>query len=192
MSTCTDLIDAINAVVNPPNNFNDISASCSALSLSGSNSLVQLSGGGNAVLSAPSAAIDGRVFTVKIAGKISSASGAGGPQFYGTLYLGNSTGGPQVGTTISPSSSGTTANACVFYSTFTGVWDSVSQKVLIGNTVGTCSSAYSSGITDLSVAPASFSASAYSSVKFCFAGQYNNFTSGSPVLTLTQFSFEYA
>ena len=191
MSACTDLINAINAVVLPPN-FNDLAPSCATLTLStNSEALVQLSGGGNAVLSAPSSSIDGRVMTVTAAGKVSSATGSD-PTFIGSLYLGSTIGSNQI-VAVTPNFSGTTSSAIFFFVQAQIMWDSTSQKlVFLTSGAGTSSPSTASwNANNYGNSSGPLSASSYSDVAFSFSGKFNNI-SGTATLTMTQFSLSFS
>lgn len=185
LSTCTDLIDAINAVVEPPN-FTDIYSSCAALTLASAESLVQLSAGGTAILSAPSSMIDGRPFTVKVAGKIPAATGSD-PNIAFAVYLGSTISGPN---NIASNGYGTAGSdgPSHFYVEISGLWDSLSEYLSLnasGFFVGETGDY--EGMGGQKSVP---SIASYSDVTFVVSGQAQNCTS-SPTITLTQFSIEF-
>ena len=93
MSTCTDLIDAINAVVVNPNLLAEIDPSTIAVlsNIGTTETVVQLGAGGAAVLSIPaSPSVDGIPFQIVVAGTVHYGTG-GANSFAPNMYKGSST-----------------------------------------------------------------------------------------------------
>jgi hypothetical protein len=185
LSACTDLISAINEVVTPFN-FTDLAPSIASLSLpTNTTETPQLTGGGNAVLSAPSSAINGRLFTVRAVVGVSSVS-ASSPAFTGTLYLGNSTSGTVLASVgYSPVGSG---SAFVFYLEAQGVWDSSSGLAVVNcdGALASSSGAFGPSFTN----PTQASVAAFSDLQFVLGVRYNNI-SGNATVAVSEFSLQF-
>jgi hypothetical protein len=176
LSTCTDLISAINAVVVDPNLLASLDPSTIATLSTGNTTetAFSLGAGGPAVLSIPSSpSVDGKVFQLTIAGRIAAVSGSGGIG----LYLGNSATLGSDQNLFGPTSdvSGITMSF-VWKGLF--IWDSVTQR-LRGIAADTLSASGTGTSTTTGVA-------SQSSLQFVLSGKFNG-SSGSNSITITEF-----
>lgn len=157
--------------------FTDLAPSATSLTLSGGAALVQLSGGGNAILTPPSS-FNGNVLTVKCAFRYTNPSG----NITVALYFGNSTGSPTLFASYTVANDGfLSSNIGIINATL--CWDSTTQGVY-GYAQYTRPQQSSSAYTTVSINHVSASSS--SDVKFVIGAS----TSGSGTLTLNQFSVE--
>lgn len=179
MSACTDLINAINEVVVNPNTIATIApSSVSSLTNIGSTlSVFQLSAGGNAILSLPSAN-DSVPFRLTASGMFSLTGSA---YLYCSLFLGTNTSGTVMQTVTS-----NVSTAGCFWMEVDGIWTSAASKLS-----GFQSSIVTdNGGSDNSVLPAESGFTSSSAPSFVIAAKFNGTTSASSA-TLTEFTLSY-
>lgn len=181
MSTCTDLINAINAVVVDPNLLASVDPSSIATlsNIGTTETVISLSGGGPAVLSAPaSPSIDGVLLKLIVSGKVHYAQSC---QFTPQVYLGSSA---TIGsdTALTSLNSGSASGDYNFIVQCYLLWDSVSEIVhgysnyVPADTSGNLGSAGTSTITGIS---------SQTGLQFVVSGRFNTANASNSV-TLTQ------
>lgn len=186
MPTCTDIVDALNTLASAatnPNIIDDLSGTTSVLSglTATVPSPVQLTAGGNAVLSVPpSLTVDGFVFTVIVAGRLHSPTS--GTQMTVGLVFGDGTSSTPVLVSAGENSQTTEE----FILELRCVWDSTlhSIKGWATNSITSGGSTSWSGINVTSVA-------SQSDIKFSIFGTssptFPNSSDPTDSLTITQF-----
>lgn len=187
MSTCTDLINAINAVVVDPNLLASVDPSTIAAldhTIGTTETAFQLSGGGAAVLSlASSSSVDGRRFKVVVSGKAHQDEGSVLGMYVGTSTTLASDSKLSNGFNISIPAAGRDGN---FFLDATFIWDSVSQ---ILNGIGTVITEQGSFNTGLSLNQVSVSSQ--SNLQFILSNKFSVNDSYNTI-TITQFDAKLA
>lgn len=190
MSTCTDLFNAINAIVVDPNLLVSVAPSDIAVlsNIGTTESIVQLTTGGNALLSVPaSPAIDGQLFRVVIAGRLFNArasSTSGNLRVYKGTSIDSLYKIAEPSFAI-PADSEFEDPYLAFYFDATILWSSVYQtyfghnKFLIGGTGGS--------VTVNGVPPRA--AASQTDLKFFLTAQFTQADAGNS-LTVTQFTIK--
>lgn len=186
MPTCTQIVDALNtlaAAVTNPNTLDDLSGLTAVLNglTAAVPSPVQLTGGGNAVLTIPSSFnVDGQLFTLVVAGRLHS--GTSTTQMQGQLVFGDGTSS----TPLLVFSSETGQTTGQFFLKLDCMWDSTTQhlKGIVTNSIVTGGSVSWTGINVSSVA-------AQSDIKFSVFGlstpTYPNASDPTDSVTITEF-----
>lgn len=181
MSTCTDLINAINAVVVDPNLIASVDPSSIAVlsNIGTTETAVSLGAGGPAVLSVPaSPSISGVPIKLTVAGKIHTASGSPGLG----LYLGSSSTLGSDTQIFAPGATGSATDTNFFWSN-TFIWDSTSQSLTFSSSnVGTPNF---SGSSPSNVA----SISSQTGIQFVVSGKFS-VSNASNSFMITKFALE--
>jgi hypothetical protein len=184
LSTCTDLINAINAIVVDPNLIVSFDTSTVAALSTGNTTetAFSLSGGGPFVCSIPvSPSINGRLILVTFAGKVHSVAGHCG---YG-LYLGNSATLASDQQIFGPigGSGGTDSN---FFGSYCCLWDSVSQTLTFAG-VGGDAQAGGAGTSNNT---AITGVTSQTNIQFVLSGKFSSANAANST-TLTQFKLSF-
>lgn len=183
MSTCTDLINAINAVVVDPNLVVDLSGNSIAVlsNIGTTETAFSLSGGGVATLSVPSSpSIDGIPCRLTIAGKVHTVSGSPGLG----LYLGSSATLASDTQIFAAGSQGEATDTNFIWSA-SFVWDSTSQNLNFSS-----SSIDTLGVANDGTSPSNVTGiTGQTSIKFIVSGKFS-VSNASNSITLTRFHLE--
>lgn len=185
MSTCTDLIDSINAVVVDPSLLASLDPSTIATldhTVGTTETVFQLVGGGAAVLSLASApSVDGKLFRLIFSGQPHQDEGISFGLYVGTSTTLGSDSKLTNGVSLSVPISGRDGN---FFAEGLFIWDSVTQKINGAINYLTEQQSFSS------VQPLSVSVASQSDLKFVLTCKFNVNDSYNTA-TITQFEARF-